>query len=238
MCCDCNILTEIIAHFDRQEALSQHFDASKLWELVAGDDDEIKSWLARALVFDQENMQTLGLLSLLSLDPDAAVRVEAVDSLGNFSWPQSYFLLKRALYDGDELVRAYAAYGVAVVGNKLFPGEAKETLQSLLLTETSVRVKIDIFEGLYILGDNSALTHLIQCYNMGDYHVKCAVLNALENQLSNKSINQIIYFLNNCRIEKEPIAVKSTFSRLLAECRKMNITSYLRSDEDPLGTAW
>lgn len=222
MCCGGNTLTDIISFYDRQEALDQHFDTKQLWDFINCGDSELRAWIAKALVFNQASLQTLGLLSILSLDTDATVRVEAVDSLCNFPWPQSYLMIKRALSDDDELVRAYAAYGTALLGNKLFPNDAREVLQSRLLIESSVRVKIDIFEGLYVLGDTSALTHLIECYKADDYRVKCAVLNALGNQLNTESIDQIINFLGNCIVENEPMAVKSTFIKLLAECRQFS----------------
>ena len=221
MCYDGNVIAAISECYDRQEALSNHFEAIDLWDFAASEDDEVRVWLAKAMAFEQSSLQTVGLLSMLSLDADAIVRVEAVDSISNFPCPQSYAIVKNALDDEDELVRAYAVYGTASLGNKLNPNDARKILQSLLLTETSPRVKVDIFEGLYILGDQSALSHLIECYNCDDYHIKCAVLNALENQLNKGNVNQIFGFAQRCITEKDPRSVKATASKLLAECRKL-----------------
>lgn len=225
MCYDGNILTDIIECYYRQDALSTYFNVSDLWDFAVSDDEEVRMWLAKALAFEQSNLQTVGLLSMLSLDADAMVRVEAVDSISNFPWPQSYAIVKNALDDNEELVRAYAVYGTASLGNKLNPNDARKSLQSLLLTETSLRVKVDIFEGLYILGDQSALSHLIECYKCDNHHIKCAVLNALENQLNKENVNQIRGFLRNCIIENESISVTTIISKLLAECCQLNRNS-------------
>ena len=135
-------------------------------------------------------------LSQLAKDSDAHVRVEAVDSLRTFVCRQSFDALCQATVDSDALVRGYAAYGVAIIGKEISFDEAKIILLSMVACENNPRVLVDIYEGLYVLGETTALKDLFSLIHIDDYLVQCAVIHACEEIANDRNRQIILSFLS------------------------------------------
>ena len=137
--------------------------------------------------------------------------MEAVDVLGAFSGERSFETLCRAMEDPDELVRAYAAFGVAAVGKAVSPQKAKEVLDRAAEGEQSGIALSGIYEGQFLLGDAAALDRLTALFGPGDYHVRCLVLRALGEVMDGQSRPRIKAFLDTLVPEKFPVSVREAY---------------------------
>ena len=121
------ILDVLMKSYDEAKPLSESLNVEMIDSLSNNDSAEIRAWLARALVYHNSDAQTVALLCKLSQDAASSVRVEAVDSLSGFATQESFEMLCQASVDEDELVRAYAAFGIAYVGKKIYPESVENT---------------------------------------------------------------------------------------------------------------
>ena len=182
--------------------------------LSENEDSDIRMCLAKALAFDDTNSSSVSILSRLAEDMDVFVRIEAVDSLSVHICKTSYLTLCSAIEDTDELVRAYAIYGIALIGKKLLIPSSRNILDRIKIEDKSDYVKVMVHTGLFILGDEEELHKLHQMFGHYDYHINCFVLRALQNLLyfasdSNKSL--IRQFISSIDESTLPIAVKEAY---------------------------
>ena len=212
------ILQVLIKSYDEAKSLNELLSVEVIDSLSNSNSTEIRCWLACSLAYHNSDTQAVALLRKLSQDTDSSVRVEAVDSLSGFATQESFDMLCQASVDEDELVRAYAAFGIAYVGKKISPERALQTLLDMVQIENSKRVFVDIYEGLYILGRNEMLEELIKLYNSSDYHVQCATLNVLDELIHPQNVSTIYQFVSMLDASTCVPAVACAIERLSQRC--------------------
>ena len=213
-----NLCELLIYCFNEGLSPTNIIDWKRLLELADSDSLEVRVCLAKALVNQPVDTNTVELLVKLTKDPSPNVRVEAVDTLGAFPTKASYDRLCVCLNDSNQLVRAYASFGVAVVGKEISPQSALKVLQEKEYAESNKRVMVNIYEGLYILGSADALRKLIELFNSEDYRVKCAVLHAMCEILNPENKTSICDFLQSFDLSAFPVAVSASAELLMEMC--------------------
>lgn len=221
MSCSYDLLDVLMDCAYDGKALSKEMNSDTISALSENNCVDIRIWAARALAYNDFNCVTIHTLCRLAKDEDAQVRVEAVDSLCGFSCPDSYAVMRSAILDSDRLVRAYAAFGVAVIGRTVEPESAQEILLCAEARDTDPRVLTGIYEGLYILEQKSAFDKLIRLFSSNDYHIKCAVLNALIEILNDENRSMVQSFINSIDLSICTTAVTDTLKRLRVRCMDM-----------------
>lgn len=212
------ILKVLMKSYDEAKPLSESLDVEMINSLSDSDSTEVRAWLARALAYQNSDTQAVALLCKLSQDIESSVRVEAVDSISEFATIESFDMLCRAAVDEDELVRAYAAFGIAYVGKRINPEKALQTLLDMAKKEKSERVFVDIYEGLYILGKNKMLNELIKLFNSSDYRIQCATLNVLDELVYPQNVSTIYSFVSILDSSAYVPAVACAIKKLYQRC--------------------
>lgn len=213
-----NILGLLERCYDEGESPSTYLDTNLIHALVHDESVDIRLWLAKAMVNYNIDNDAVSMLSELSRDSEVCVRLEAVDSLSQFCCQESLDSLCCATNDDDELIRAYAAFGIARVGKYVSQQKALSVLLRIAETERNPRVFVDIYEGLYLLGDAEALYKLIQLFDSNDYHVQCAVIHALIEIINIENASLIKCFVSNLDTSKYVFAVTDAIGQLKAIC--------------------
>lgn len=213
-----DIIEKLVDCYDRELSPSLIFSSEDMERLVSDSDSEVRAWLAKALVMDSCNVASLKILCRLSSDPDPDVRVEAIDSLGEYICVDSLNVLTKALKDSDSLVRGYAAFGVSNVGRIIDPTGAKLELLTLEQKEEEEFVLVGIYEGLHLLGEKLYLEKLFSLFCSSDYRIQCAVIHSLENVLTEDNAEQIGCFINKNDFTVYPKAVKCAIESLNSKC--------------------
>lgn len=191
--------------------------AEEIFQLVHHDDEFVRADLAKALVNDAPDRVAMKLLLGLCTDSEWCVRIEAIDSLSEFPYEESFYALKNGCNDDDELIRAYAIYGLCIVAEELggsYKDAAIQDAQRLQSVERAAFVQVNIYGGLYILGQKNYLQLLIALVSSEDYHVKCAVFRTLADIYCCENSGVIMGFLQEFDENKLPIAVKEAYCDL------------------------
>ena len=210
-----NILVDI---YEKEKSVSSIYSPYMMWKLAKHNDDSVRGYLAKALVYDTESSVALDVLCKLSKDKEPLVRVEAVDSLSEFCCDKSYKVLKNALYDMDYLVRKYALFGISYIGAKINPEEAISLLQECEKKEANLHCKVSILEGLYILGIEEYLDKLMNLFEVDDYQIQCSVANSLAEIVNERNVTIIQRFINGINWNDYSVAVQSSIKRLKNVC--------------------
>jgi len=113
---------------------------------------------------------------LLENDPDAIVRADAAETLGDIGDAGSPSALEAALDDPDEPVRGYAASSLGLLGGP----RAKEILDRAYAREAAPRVRVGLAVARYRLGERSALAEVPRYVRSGDEDLATVTLNELE----------------------------------------------------------
>lgn len=113
---------------------------------------------------------------LLENDPDAVVRADAAETLGNIGDAGSLSVLEAALDDPDEAVRGYTASSLGLLGGP----RAKEILDRAYGREVARRVLVALAVARYRLGERSALADVPRYLRSGDEDLATVTLNELE----------------------------------------------------------
>ena len=216
-------LEMIVRLFDQEKSLLKAIGRKQVLELSVAEDASLRSWVAKSLVWDAADPFAAQLLCQLAGDDDMLVRVEALDSLSASRNPNCVPTFRHALTDPEELVRMYAAMGLAEVcqGQTEQVSEAQTVLQRALTLEENPHARIGILEGLYILGQRDMLAKLFRQFDHPDYRIRCAVLNTLDSILDRENREQIGAFLHSLDLSEEVAAVSSSVSRLLRRCHPL-----------------
>ena len=190
------------------------FSEEEIGELCRSESAELRCWVAKALSIDNKSSVGCAILCTMSNDSDPMVRVEAVDSLSNYVNHESYQCLRISAADPDGLVRAYAAYGLAVVGQHVESNDTLRILHEMLVNEKCDRVRVGILEALYILGEVCYLPEMIQLFETDDYLVRCSVIYALDEIADENNHEALMSFLRNTDFSDEFPAVISALEQL------------------------
>jgi HEAT repeat protein len=113
---------------------------------------------------------------LLENDPDAVVRADAAETLGDIGDAGSLSALEAALDDPDEPVRGYAASSLGLLGGP----RAKEILDRAYARQAAPRVRVGLAVARYRLGERSALADVPRYVGSGDEDLATVALNELE----------------------------------------------------------
>lgn len=205
----------IIKCYDSKVSLIDTIGSALTCKLAEDPCNEIRSIVAKALVWASESEDSARLLHQLAQDEDSLVRLEAIDSLSAYSDKESMAILRNALDDPDELIRMYSAIGFSRICQRIAEIEyGTRILQYYLNIEKCEIVKIALFEGLYVLGDFSKLKSIIDIFNYDDYHVKCSVINSLIEIINHRNCDDIIRFLDRVNLGEAEPAVSSSIACL------------------------
>ena len=204
----------LIDAYNRQLSLSTYYSPYMLWKFAKSKDYLVRSDLAKALVYDTESKVSLNILCKLAKDKDALVRVEAIDSLSEFCCERSYYAMKSALTDSDNLVRKYASFGLAWIGKNLCPAAAATLLLECEKRENNEHGLVGIYEGMYILGHEEYLHNLIHLFAMDDYQIQCSVLNTLSEIVNEENKSVIRGFIGKIEKMQYPESVQSSLFNL------------------------
>lgn len=205
----------IIKCYDEKASLIDAVGSALACKLAEDSCNEIRSIVAKALVWASENEGSARLLHKLAQDEDLLVRLEAIDSLSAYSDKESMTILQNALDDPDELIRMYSAIGFSRICQRIAEIEyGTRILQHYLNIEKCDIVKIALFEGLYVLGDFSKLENIINMFECEDYHIKCFIINSLIEIINYKNYNDIIQFIDRVNLMEVEPAVSSSIACL------------------------
>lgn len=217
MVCSEEIMTYLMKAYDDGVPLHSILSPHHLKTLIVHPDSEVRMWLAKCMVHDDDHADILKYLIPLAKDRDELVRLEAIDTLSSFISQESIHTLYLALEDSEALVRAYAAYGIAVVGSVICLEEATQVLKKAKAHEQSLRVQADIYYGLWLLGETVALDCLIGLFDCKDYQVQCAVLRSLTELLDTQNNEKVHLFLSSLQPDDYPLPVADILRQWLAE---------------------
>lgn len=204
----------LITTFTKCESVTRQIHSEEICALVHSTLPEIREWTAKALVNDTSSDVALSALCELAADGNPDVRVEAVDTLSAFVCHDSFSALCNAIDDEDELVRAYASYGIGFVGNVIAHQEAVNILKNAEKFEKCKRVLVGIFEGLYILGYDECLDKLFDLFGTNDSQIQSAVLHALRELMAEDNCEVIMRFIANLKKHQYPRSVSDLISKI------------------------
>lgn len=225
MCKYDDVVDLLYSHYMRGTRISKTMNDEEIAQLLNSPNDEVRGQLAKLLVREAPSSYAVGLLCQLAQDDDATVRVEAIDSLSGFPCQESYCMLCHALEDEDELVRAYAAFGVASVGRHIAYNDARQALAKALTGGQTDRVLVNIHEGLYMLGMDSELEVLMELFDNDDYHIQCSVLHALNEIANAHNWSKINWFVEHIDVSTLPLAVLDAVDQVKLTCDLLQRTS-------------
>ncbi|WP_242874675.1 MULTISPECIES: HEAT repeat domain-containing protein [Clostridium] len=181
--------------------------------------DEVRSKVAEVLIFTDNKQGEEILIDLLD-DKDELVRTNACDSLCISKSENVIKLLKnKILRDKSNLVRGYAVASLVdiVIAMDYKIEDMKMFFINVLLREKDNWVKIDVYRGLYMLGDERYLNKLINILNDRNYRNRCSVVNILGALICKENFNVITSALENkFQVEKSE-AVKSSIEDIVTK---------------------
>lgn len=211
--------------YDKGNAILPDINIEEADKLLNHEDEFVRSAFAKALVNDAPDKDAMRLLIKLCTDKDWCVRIEAIDSLSEFPYKESFDTLANVCIESDEMIRSYAIYGLCIVSKKLggyYQDAAISRVQSIERSEQSEFVQVNIYSGLYILGIKSYLQPLIALISSEDYHIKCAVFRSLADIYSPENRDILIQVLEQTNENEMPVAMKEAYCELkqivLANC--------------------
>lgn len=147
----------------------------RLFELLRDEDWWVRERVADALIA-LAGVRMLGHLSHLLDDPQAPIRMFAVDVIGRLGEPKALgALVRRALDDTDWWVRERAMEAIAVLGDK----RAAPYLVRILAREPSMRIAA--LHALSRLKDTSAATKVAALIRDREPDIRLAALRCLES---------------------------------------------------------
>ena len=209
------IPTKKIAYcFDNERPLTMFYNEKQIRMMSTSESAELRALIAKTLVYEENIDAAIAVLSNLVVDQDELVRIEAVDSLSAFSNIQSYSAMHTALTDSSELVRAYAAIGVAIVGKDVSPAHALKSLLHRKKIEHSKYVLTSVYESLYMLGEKEYLSQLLELFQENNYYTKRAVLVALGEILDSNNYKAIQAFVARIDTKEYPVLVTEELQKL------------------------
>ncbi len=116
-----------------------------------------------------------GLRALLS-DKSALVRAQAAESLALMGDQGALPKVARLLGDRAPFVRSYAAAAIGDMGGFKY----LQRIRRVLRNEQSERARVGLLEALFRLGERGVLREFLGLLESPDYHIRCAVANALK----------------------------------------------------------
>lgn len=185
-------------------------DWNKIKILSEDNDSEVRYRVAELLALFPSEKSEEWLISMLN-DDNHMVRAAACDSLSFSTSSNTSKLLWRLAKDSRYLVRGYAILSIGDIQKNIDSNsnEVIQLLKRLDSKESCEWVKIAISRSLYILGEYSYGTFLLEKLNSRNYKSRSFVLNLLEPLIDSNITNNIP---NMLQILKQRLTLESAFA--------------------------
>ena len=181
--------------------------------------DEIRSQVAEILE-NSETVESENILIRLLKDEDGLVRAVSCDSLRySNSLEVLNHLIDIAQKDKTDLARGYAASSISsiLVNMDMVGKEHLDLFKDLLKKEKVTWVKLHIYKSLYLLGESSYLSKLIDMLNHKHFRKRGAVVNILLDLVSDENKEIIKSSLLELLKKEKTINVRSSIENALQD---------------------
>ncbi len=194
-------------------------EAARLVERLLRDKNEdVRYDAAECVGFLQEGRKSSpsGLRDLLR-DKSWLLRAQALENLALLEDNGALPDVVRLLSDEVPIVRSYAAGTVGMLGGLAY----LKNLRRGLIREKHESARVGFYEALFLLGRREVLPEMLMLLQSSDYHVRCAVANALEAMpLRAPEAKLAIAALATANREPCAVADETTIRRVLKALRK------------------
>lgn len=210
---------ELLDEISQKEKLDLE-DEKSVINLSKNNNAEIRAYSAELLVSFKSVKAKKALIDLCA-DSDEMVRVNACDSLSEFSEEDVYNRLAEcAVNDKSELVRKYALLSLSdiVVDIKQNKNTAKKLFSEIMQNEESLILKACCCKGLYVLGDKDYLSDISELIKSENYQDRCTAVNILGDIFS-YDIQAVSDILMNLRKTETSKAVISAIDSIINKKR-------------------
>ncbi|MDR1101578.1 MAG: HEAT repeat domain-containing protein [Clostridiales bacterium] len=207
---------------EKQKELSLE-DVALLGEMANADSGEVRSITAGILARSESALARATLVKL-SHDGDALVRVNACDSLSNFTDDEIVGLLKQKVAkDTNALVRSYALIALSDILPRM--DDEKEVqlrfFEGMLKKARNVRDKITCYKALYRLGKTEFLNKILEEVSGVRYQNRCFAINTLLEIANSENQVLMLKCLKEQRKKEKTVAVQSTIDRAVSELKQL-----------------
>ena len=191
-------------------------DLKILLQLSKHNEPEIRSYAAELLVLSKDNKAEKMLINMCD-DEDELVRVNACDSLSVFPNKDVYdCLINRAINDESTLVKTYAILSIIdIMGSVEIDMDILKKILISNLDSKAINMRAACNKGLYLLGDDKYLKELIKLIYSDNYQERCAVLNMVEDIITEKNKHYILSAVTKLQKKEDSVAVNTIIDRLL-----------------------
>jgi HEAT repeat protein len=163
------------------------------------------------ILLDEDSVE---LLIMLLGDKNAIVRIEAIESLGDIGCIRAEMpLIKIMKEDKNALVRGFAAIALGQIESK----KAEKVIRHMLLTEKQGHTRLRMYVGLYLMGDEEALSHILEYMKSRYYIHRCAAVNYSSYITDRRNKRKIIEAIEKLKKKEKTIAVNSTIDDYFKE---------------------
>jgi len=179
---------DILNDIEDKKCISS-IDLTALEYLSWDEDDKIRNRVAEILV-GSASKESEDILVRLLKDKDSLVRANAADSLCiSTSLEVLDLLKKRLLKDKSILVRGYSALSILDIATntKQDINKLSNFFKGVLKKEKRIWVKLNLYEVLYLCGEEVYLNNLISELNNRYFTNRVATVASLHNITSNKN---------------------------------------------------
>lgn len=156
---------------------------AELMQLLTDTEEIVRSEAIDSLGILEYSPAVESIKVALEKDSSALVRASAAETLGDIGDPSALNNLEHALHDPDESVRAYSANSFGLLAK---PSNIT-TLENLLISESSMRVKAEILAAQYRLGSSKAYIGLLDLIRILDDDLATSIFNILEDLLARET---------------------------------------------------
>ncbi len=212
---------DILDNIENNEFITR--DDLSILECLSWDKNyEVRNRIAQILVRSNSNVSE-GILIRLLVDKDSLVRANAADSLCISTSLEVLNLMKnRLLKERRVLVKGYLAQSIAdiAINTKQDLKQQGSYFRTVLLTEKSMWVKLNLYKVLYMCGEEVYLDELIDELNNKSYVNRISTIALLYDIVSKKNEATIINNLNELLIKEKVKSVQIKIKEVLHEIEK------------------
>ena len=161
--------------------------------------------------------QVYATLRALLSDKERLVRIQAAESLALIGDRGALPKLAQLLSDRDSVVRSYAATAIADLNGSAYARDVEKALRA----EKEELARVGLLEASYRFGRREVLGELLSLLRSDDYHVRCAVANALEFLAVRRSERTLVFSALK-RAARAPLAFAdgSSAKRVLRQLKR------------------
>ena len=203
-------------------------------EKLSYDEEDFFRGIVAKILVNSETEKSEEILIRLAKDKNSLVRTEACDSLCISKSVTTYEMLKHiALKDRIGMVRAYAIMSLGDIAYEVDKeDELIEFLEEILVNETVVLTKINIYTVLYSLGVEKYFPDLLKLINSKKYTNRCAVARSLAEIVDEDNKDVIVEALLERKKIETAYSVISTIDTVLKEIEEMEFEDEEEDEDD------